>query len=90
MLSNICVRASVQSKWRSILSSIVFALNTTISKATKCVQYEVVFGPPAVLYQDIVFGNIPDAFDHTSAYDHLQTVSSLLNDIFEQVISSLH
>ena len=56
-----------QSKQRSILSFLVFALNTTISKATKCVPYEVVFGRPAVLPQDIVFGNTPDEFEHASA-----------------------
>lgn len=78
-----------QSKWRSILGSLVFALNTTISKATKCVPYEVVFGRPAVLPQDIIFGTTPDEFEHTSASDHLHAVSSSLNDVFEQVMSSL-
>ena len=38
-----------QSQWRSILFNLVFALNTAISKATKCVPYEVVFGRPAAL-----------------------------------------
>ena len=78
-----------QSKWHSILFKIVFALNTTVSKATKCIPYEVVFGCPAILPQDILFGNAPDGFEYVSASGHLHTDSSILNDIFNQVIDSL-
>ena len=77
-----------QSKWRSILFNLVFALNTTVSKATKCIPYEVVFGRTAVLPQDILFGNAPDGLEHVSVSDHLHTISSNLNDIFDQVMHS--
>ena len=78
-----------QSKWHSILFNIVFALNTTVSKATKCIPYEEVFERLVILLQDILFGNAPDGFEHVSASDHLHTVSSVLNDIFDQVMDSL-
>ena len=78
-----------QSKWCSILFNLVFAFNTTFSKATKCIPYEVVFGRTAVLPQDILLGNARGGFEHVSASDHLHTVSSNLTDIFDQVMHSL-
>ena len=78
-----------QSKWHSILFNIVFALNTMLNKVTKCIPYEVVFGRPSILPQDILLGNAPDGFQHVSASDHLHTVSSILNEMFDQVIDSM-
>lgn len=75
-----------EAKWRLILFNLVFALNTTVSKVTKC---EVVFGRSADLPQDILFGNTPDGFEHASASDHLHTVSSSLKDVFDQGMDSL-
>ena len=74
-----------QSQWCSILFKLVFALNTTISKATKCVPYEAVFGCPAVLPQEILLVNALDGFEHGSASIHQHTVSSSSNDIFDKV-----
>ena len=45
-----------QIKWRSILKDIVFALNTTISAATKCVPYSLVHGRDAVIPEDVKLG----------------------------------
>ena len=78
-----------QSKWYSILFNIVCASNTTVSKATKCIPYEVVFGRPAILPQDILFRNAPDGVEHVSLSDHLYAISSVLNDICDQVMDSL-
>ena len=78
-----------QSKWCSILYNLVFASNTTFTKATKCIPFEVGFGRTAVLPQDILLGNARDRFEHVSASDHLHTVSSNLTDIFYQVMHSL-
>ena len=45
-----------QKKWRSVLKEIVFALNTTVSAATKCVPYSVVHGRDAVIPEDVTLG----------------------------------
>ena len=37
-------RRASQTKWTSVLSELVFALNASFSKATNCVPYNVVFG----------------------------------------------
>ena len=58
MRSTLLHRKLSQSKWRSILAEIVFALNTSQSKATQCVPYNIVFGRSAVLPQDIVFNSL--------------------------------
>ena len=44
-----------QSKWRSVLTKLIFALNTSFSKSTKCIPYTIVFGRTATLPQDITF-----------------------------------
>ena len=46
-----------QTDWRRMLPKIIFALNTSISNATKRTPYEVVFGRTAVLPLDAVFGD---------------------------------
>ena len=38
-----------QSKLRSILLGLVFALNASLSKATHCVPYNVIFGRSSIL-----------------------------------------
>ena len=44
-----------QTQWHPILHQLVFALNTTTSKSTNCVPYNVIFGRSATLPQDVVF-----------------------------------
>ena len=44
--------------WRKILSSVVFALNTSKSKSINCVPYEIVFGRKPVLPIDIAFDSV--------------------------------
>ena len=39
-----------------LIPGAVFALNTSESKAIKCIPYNVVFGRPAVLPQDVLVG----------------------------------
>ena len=45
-----------QKKWRSVLKEIVFALNTTVSAATKCVPYTLVHGRDVVIPEDVRLG----------------------------------
>ncbi len=47
-----------QSQRGKLLPSLVFALNTSLSKATQCVPYNVVFERAATLPQDIVFHDV--------------------------------
>ena len=44
-----------QSKWHLLLPSLAFALDTSESKATGCIPYNVVFGKSAVLPQDMLY-----------------------------------
>eukprot|EP00795_Rhopilema_esculentum_P006977 gene6977-biopygen8406 len=48
-----------QSKWASLLPELVFALNTSESKATKCTPFKVVFGRDARLPIDVLFDHDP-------------------------------
>lgn len=79
-----------QSKWRSVLPELVFALNTSFSKSTKCVPYSTVFGRSAVLPQDIVFQEVPvDEHERLSASDYEEEVTSILSDVYKQVVEAL-
>ena len=79
-----------QSKWRAVVTELVFALNASHSKAIKCIPYEVVFGRSAVLPQDIMF-DIVDSENHeqlTPAY-YEQELRSTLQVVFNQVVKAL-
>ena len=79
-----------QSRWRSILPELVFALNASISKATKCVPYEVVFGRSVILPQDIMFEVVNiDQHDQSTAANYEQDLRSTLQDTFHQVVKTL-
>ena len=83
-------RRLAQTQWRKILPRLVFALNTSISKPTNCVPYNVVFGRTATLPQDIVFGDFqPDQFDYLSVNDYQQELPITLSDIYKHVIETL-
>ena len=45
-----------QKNWRQLLPGVVFALNTSESKAIKCIPYNVAFERPAILPQDVLQG----------------------------------
>ena len=81
MRSTLLHRKLSQSKWRSILPKIVFALNISQSKATQCVPYNIVFGRSAVLPQDIVFNSLHpnrDELDQQLPKEYEEVTSSLL------------
>eukprot|EP00112_Aurelia_sp_Birch-Aquarium-sp1_P020335 Seg5217.3 transcript_id=Seg5217.3/GoldUCD/mRNA.D3Y31 product="Retrovirus-related Pol polyprotein from transposon 17.6" protein_id=Seg5217.3/GoldUCD/D3Y31 len=79
-----------QSKWHSLLPSLVFALNTSKSKATGCIPYSVVFGRSAVLLQDVLFqqANVEN-YDLVSPKDYEKDITPLLRVIFDHVITKL-
>ena len=81
-----------QRKWRSVLKEIIFALNTTVSTATKCVPYEVVFGREAVIPADVALGRSQDQLgrDILSAEDYADELKLRLTKAFGTVGTNLH
>ena len=75
------------SAWRELLPEVVFSLNTTESKAINTTPYEVVFGRPATLPQDMYFG-IPEKLnlrDATTAEEYAADTSFTLSHIYTKV-----
>ena len=52
-------RKASQIKFRLLMPEIVFALNTSVSKVTQCIPYNVIFGRYARLPIDVLFGIVP-------------------------------
>ena len=82
-------RKMSQTKWLKLLPKIVFALNTSLSKATKQIPYKVVFGRSPVLPQDITFGHTPDVTEDITATDYATETEYALQDIYDKVIREL-
>ena len=84
-------RNIVQKQWRKLLPEVVFSLNVTESKSIKCIPYEVVFGRPALLPQDILFG-LDDRVhlrDQNTAVQYAEEVKIGLQDTHEHVLHHL-
>ena len=84
-------RRLAQLQWQKILPRLVFAVNTTRSKATNCVPYNnVIFGRSATLPQDITFHDFqPDQFNRLSVNDYQQELPITLSDIYNHVMETL-
>ena len=79
-----------QNQWRKLLFPLVFAFNATISKATHCIPFNVVFGRSVLLPQDIIFQDSPsDSLDPSSAIVYEQELRTKLNNIYNLVLESL-
>ena len=73
------------------MPELIFALNASVSSATQCVPYNVVFGQSAVLPHDITFHTYDSSNDHDILPKEHETVThSLLQDIFARIIANLH
>jgi len=83
-------RKMQQTQWRKLLPELIFALNASESKSTQCIPFNVVFGRTAVLPSDIIFQNNIDEHDQLSAAEYESKTTSLLQDVFSQVIQRLH
>ena len=78
------------SKWRYLLSELVFALNASESSATRCVPYNVVFGRSVVLQHDVTFKTSdPDFINDVLPEEYEIAANSLLKDTFARVIENL-
>ena len=80
-----------QSKWRKLLPELVFALNTSESKAIKCTPYKVVFARDAVLPIDVRFdvGEKSQRLDVVTAKEFSDERQSVIQDIYDAVIRQL-
>ena len=82
-----------QSTWCKILPEVVFAFNTSLSKATQCVLYNIVFSRSVILPQDIAFESLhqhPDQYGQRFLKEYEEETSSLLREIYSlQVITTL-
>ena len=69
------------------LPSVVFALYTSISTATKCIPYTVVFGRDPILPEDVLLGidKRYAYYDVTNASDYAEELQGTLNEIYKQV-----
>ena len=74
-----------------ILPSLVFALNCSVSKATKAVPYSVVFGRQPTLPINFLFGTSTstDNRDAIAPQDYSVEVGSSLRHTWESMRSSL-
>ena len=69
----------------------VFALNTSMSKATKCVPYEVLYGRSPVLPEDVLWG-VNDKFvlrDVTNPTEYAEEIKINLREVYNQVNTHL-
>ena len=80
-----------QSKWRKLLPELVFALNTSESKAIKCIPYKVVFARQPVLPIDVRFdvGEKSQLADVVSAKEYSDEHQFSIQDMYDAVISQL-
>ena len=76
-----------ENKWRKLLPGLVFALNCSVSKATKAVPYTVVFGRPPTLAVDVLFGTSSSSIckDSVTASEYSEEVGMSLKLIWETV-----
>ena len=79
-----------QTKWRKLLPSLVFALNCSISRATKCVPYTVVFGRNPTLPVDVLFGSQVVHKETVSPSDFVQELGISLKSVWDSVRKHLN
>ena len=85
-------RSLNQTKWRKLLPELVFALNTSESKAIRCVPYKVVFARDAILPIDVHFnvGNKGQLTDVITPKEYSDERQSTIQDMYEHVIEHLN
>ena len=82
-------RKMSEDKWRKLLPGLVFALNCSVSKATKAVPYSVVFGRKPTLPIDVLFGTTVTNRDAVSPEDYSDEVGISLEQIWDSVKTHL-
>ena len=75
--------------WRSILNSLVFAINATVSKSTQCAPYEIVFGRKPQLPLDSYLDLRKEFINDSSQLEYLKDIKVQLMEIIDQVAKAL-
>ena len=78
-----------QNQWNEILPGIIFALNISISCATKCTPYEVLYGRRAILPIDIILGTNSNSVNAGTPQEYLKDFRIQLRDILLKVNDNL-
>ena len=78
-----------QNQWNEILPGIIFALNTSISSATKCTPYKVLYGRLAILPIDIILGTNSNSINTSTPQEYLKDLGIQLRDILLKVNDNL-
>ena len=80
-----------ESRWRKLLPGLVFALNASVSRATKSVPYSVVFGRLPILPVDVLFGGsiTSGSKDSITPEQYTEEVAASLKQIWDSVRSHL-
>ena len=80
-----------ESQWRKLLPSLVFALNCSVSRATKSVPYSVVFGRLPILPIDMLFGSGNGSTNENFATpkQYTEEVEASLKQIWDSVRTHL-
>ena len=75
----------------SVSPQLAFDLNTSESKAIKCVSFNVVFSRSAILAHDVLFDHHEHSqiHDATNATEYSADIDFALKDIYDQVLESL-
>ena len=79
-----------QIMWRSLLSSVVFALNTSVSSATKCAPYEVIYGRKPILPIDPLFAPTPAKVIAPNPVEYIKDVRIQLKCVLDVVTKNLN
>ena len=78
-----------QNLWTEILPSITFALNTSVSSATKCAPYQVVYGREPTFPTDILLDTVPKQMSASSPSDYVKDLRLQMKDILLKVTKNL-
>lgn len=78
-----------QNRWDTILPSVIFALNTSVSASTKFSPYEIIFGRRPVLPIDLIMGTVEDFNCASSPDEYVKDLRIQLKDVITKVNENL-
>ena len=79
-----------QNPWTKILPGVIFALNSSLSSATKRSPYEVIFGRLPILPIDLVLGTVEEFSSVPTPVEYIKDLRIQLRDIITEVSKNLN
>ena len=79
-----------QNCWTEILRSVVFALNTSESSATKCAPFKVIFGREPTFPTDILMGTVSNQISAPTPADYVKDLKLQIKDVLLKVSDNLN